>query len=142
MKRPAKCITIDKAKTLQKKWRDTRGKLFEENEEYQDACEVWYSLDDLQEYLNYVRDLSAEQGVEHPGISIWFGAEDKQGKKDGLSTIFLLATKESSASENAVVQNNSGSEDVILALGDTSYEINEAIDGYNDGNSKWPPSRI
>ncbi|MUP46941.1 hypothetical protein E0K83_14440 [Gramella sp. BOM4] len=142
MERPAKCITIDKAKKLQKKWRDTRGKLFEENENYEDSCEVWYSLDELQEYLNYVRVKSAEQGVEHPGISIWFGAEDKKGKKDGISTIFLMATKETSAMENAVVQNESGRTDVILPLTSTNYEINESIDGYNDGNSKWPPSKI
>ncbi|MCG9972110.1 hypothetical protein [Christiangramia crocea] len=140
MKRPAKCITIEKAKKLQKKWRDTRGKLFEENEEYQDSCEVWYSLDELQEYINYVRDLSAEQGVEHPGISIWLAAEDNEGKKDGLSTIFLAATKESSASKNAVVQNGSGSSDVILALANTNYETNYNIDAYNDGSTKWPPS--
>ncbi|MCP9199800.1 hypothetical protein MKO06_07785 [Gramella sp. GC03-9] len=142
MKRPAKCITIDKARKLQKKWRDTRGKFFEENEDYQDSCEVWYSLDELQEYLNYVRDLSAEQGVEHPGISIWFGAEDSKGKQDGLSTIFLMATKETSESENAVVQNESGKTDVILPLSGSSYELNESIDGYNDGSTKWPPSKI
>ncbi|MCM8570591.1 hypothetical protein NE848_14440 [Gramella jeungdoensis] len=140
MNRPAKCITIEKAKKLQKKWRDTRGKLFEDNEEYKDSCEVWYSLEELQEYINYVRDLSAEQGVEHPGISIWLAAEDKKGKKDGISTVFLSATKESSAPQNAVVENNSGSSDVVLALTSNSYETNYNIDAYNDGSSKWPPS--
>ncbi|TBW26812.1 hypothetical protein [Gramella sp. KN1008] len=142
MKRPAKCITIEKARVLQKKWRDTRGKLFEENEKYQDSCEVWYSLDELQEYINYVRDLSAEQGVERPGISIWLGAEDNKGKKDGLSTVFLSATKESSASENAVVENNSGSSDVVLALTSESYETNYEIDAYNDGGVGWPPQKF
>lgn len=139
MKRPAKCISIEDARELQKKWKKTRGKLFEDNENYKDCCEVWYSLDELQDYINYVRNLSAEQGVKQPGISMWLGAEDQKGKKDGICTIFLSATKETSASKNAVVENSSGSSDVILALTTASYEINESIDAYNHGSNKFPP---
>ena len=96
MKKPAKCISVEEARKEQDEWVRTRGKDIREAEGYEDTREFWYSLDELQEYLDYVREKSKEQGVEKPGIRFYLGAYPKTKEKKSYTTMFLSPTKEPS----------------------------------------------
>ncbi len=125
MKKPKKCISVDDAKKLQKKWVDTRGKDIQECEGYEDTREFWYSLDELQEYLDFVREKSNEQEVKKPGIRIYLGAYPQTNDKKSFSTIFLAPTKEKSNSDGETAED-----------GD---ENNYEIEPMNQTNGGYPP---
>jgi len=97
MEKPKKCISVEGAKALQIKWQESRAKDIDLAQGYQDTREFWYSVEELQEYLNYVKEKSTEQGVKNPGIRIYFGAYPKSSIKKSYSTVFLAPTKERSA---------------------------------------------
>lgn len=94
MEKPKKCISVEKAKALQNKWKESRAKDIDLVQGYQDTREFWYSVEELQEYLNYVKERSAEQGIKNPGIRIYFGAYPKSSVRKSYATVFLAATKE------------------------------------------------
>lgn len=100
MTKPKKCISVEEARKEQDEWVQTRGKEIKRGQGYEDTREFWCSLDELQEYLNYVREKSAEQGVKNPGIRFYLGAYPKNENKKGYSTIFLAPTKEKKAEDS------------------------------------------
>ena len=108
MAKPLKCIPIEEAQKLQEIWKSSRGKEIERAQKYVDTREFWYSLEELQEYLNYVKEKSAEAGVSNPGIRIYFGAYPGTSSKKSYSTVFLAPTKpgESLESPDDTQENN------------------------------------
>lgn len=125
MPRPLKCVTVEEARKLQDQWKETRGKEIARAQKYEDTREFWYSVDELQEYLDYVKEKSAEQGVEKPGIRIYFGAYPGKGNEKSYSTIFLSPTYEKSDSTHLTEEDG----------GDNNYEI----DPLNNSNGGYPP---
>ncbi|WP_424493774.1 hypothetical protein [Salinimicrobium sp. GXAS 041] len=125
MKKPVKCISVEEARKEQDEWVRTRGKEIERGQGYEDTREFWYSLDELQEYLDYVKEKSKEQGVKRPGIRIYLGAYPKTNGKKSYSTLFLAPTKEAIKS--------SDDED------DDSDDNNYEIDPLNQNNGGQPP---
>lgn len=103
MSRPLKCITVDEARNLQDNWRTTRGRDISNGRGFEDTFEYWYSIDELQEYLDYVREKSREQGVNEPGIRIFLGAYNGRGNKKGYSTVFLAPTMEEKSTNDTEV---------------------------------------
>ena len=67
---------------------------------------------------------SLQQGVETPGINIWFGAYDATETDPSLATVFLAATKRVKSDDP-----NKEYEDVA----------NDDIEPFNDGTVGWPP---
>ncbi len=125
MAKPNKCISVDAAKSLQEKWKDTRAIEIEKGQGYQDTREFWYSLEDLQEYLDYVKEQSTAQGITKPGIRIYFGAYPKTSIKKSYATLFLAPTKEKSAIMDG--------EEVTSNNTENNYDIeplNTVIGGY------------
>ncbi len=94
MNRPKKCISVEEAKGLQNNWKNSRGKEIERGQGYEDTREFSFSVEELQEYLDYVKEKSREQGVVNPGIRIYFAAYPKNGPKKSYSTVFLAPTKD------------------------------------------------
>ena len=94
MQKPKKCISVEKARKEQDEWVKTRGKEIERGQGYEDTREFWYSLEELQEYLDYVKEKSKEQGVVKPGIRLYLGAYPKTTEKKSYTTMFLAPTKE------------------------------------------------
>ncbi|AVR46974.1 hypothetical protein C7S20_17890 [Christiangramia fulva] len=94
--KPKKCISVEQARELQNHWVRSRGKEIERGQGYQDTREFWFSLDELQEYINYVREESEKQKVVNPGIRVYFGAypPGKNNREKSYSTIFLAPTKD------------------------------------------------
>ena len=125
MKKPAKCISVEEARKVQDEWIRTRGKEIRRGQGYDDTREFWYSLEELQEYLDYVKEKSKEQGVKKPGIRIYLGAYPKTNGKKSYSTLFLAPTKEAVKSTD--------DED------DESDANNYNIDPLNQNNGGQPP---
>ena len=96
MEKPKKCISVEEARKEQDEWVNTRGKEIQRGQGYEDTREFWYSVDELQEYLDYVKEKSKEQGVEKPGIRFYLGAYPKTKEKKSYTTMFLSPTKEAS----------------------------------------------
>lgn len=124
MEKPKKCISRQEAKELQERWWQTRGKAIERSEKHKDVCAVKFSVAELEEYLNYVKEKSAEQGIEDPGVCIWMGSYAPEKGKPSLSTVFLSATKQKS--ENKEEE-------------ESDFEDNPEIEPYNTGSGLWPP---
>ncbi|MBK5193612.1 MAG: hypothetical protein JJE07_10450 [Flavobacteriaceae bacterium] len=127
MEKPKKCISVEKAKALQIKWKESRAKDIDLAQGYQDTREFWYSVEELQEYLNYVKERSSEQGVKDPGIRIYFGAYPKSSTRKSYATVFLAPTKERSAPIE-------GEDETSINL-DNNYEI----DPLNESSGGMPP---
>ncbi|UAB80364.1 hypothetical protein INR76_09565 [Marixanthomonas sp. SCSIO 43207] len=116
MAKPAKCISVDSARELQDNWVNTRAVEIEQAQGSVDTREFFYSVEELQEYLDYVKDMSTKQGITNPGIRIYFAAYDTQS--DDKATIFLAPTN-----------------------GNTSSSSNNySIDPLNKGMGGWPPT--
>lgn len=127
MEKPKKLISVEEAKELQKNWVESRGKAIKKGQGHDDTREFWYSLEELQEYLDYVREKSKEQGVEKPGIRIYFGAYPRTNNKKSYSTIFLAPTKEKSGnSEGEPLEDDDNN----------NYEI----EPLNQNNGGFPPT--
>ncbi len=90
MSKPSKCISVESARVLQTNWVTTRQPEIDRTLGYTDAREVFYSVNELEEFLNYVKEESKKQGITNPGIRIYFGAynDDKSNK----ATVFMSPT--------------------------------------------------
>ena len=126
MERPVKCIAVEEARALQNNWKKSRGREIERGQGFEDTCDFWYSIAELEEYIEYVKKKSAEQGINNPGLRIYLGAYPTQGKKKSLTTIFITPTTdeivETSAADNEEV-----------------YINNYSIAPLNLSQSGWPP---
>lgn len=96
MSKPAKCIPVADAKQLQDNWVSTRAVEIERGQGAIDTREFYYTVAELQEFLDYVRDQSAKQGFDAPGVRIYFGAYDSA--KTDRATVFLAPTEGNTAS--------------------------------------------
>ena len=126
MERPVKCISVEEARNLQNNWKKSRGKEIASGQGYEDTREFWYSITELEEYIQYVKEKSVEQGIKNPGLRIYLGAYPKQGEKKSLSTIFISPT-----TDEIVETNSAENEDV--------YVNNYSIEPLNLSQSGWPP---
>lgn len=71
------------------------GQLLNDTSEYAHANAVWYSIEELENYINYVKTEGSKKGYEVNGIRMYLGVYPNKveyGKKKGLTTIFLTPT--------------------------------------------------
>lgn len=115
MAKPAKCISVNEAKQLQDNWKSTRAVDIQSSLGFEDAREVFYTVDELQEYLNYVKAQSTAQSITKPGIRIYFAAYNNDASDK--ATVFLAPTNGPT----------------------TSSANNYDIDPFNRGGQGWPP---
>ncbi|MFD2565647.1 hypothetical protein [Aquimarina rubra] len=127
VQRPQKCITREEAKELHDNWCTKRVGHLKKNLGFEDAREFHWSVAELEEYLAYVKQESAEQGIKDPGIRIYMGAypKSKCKMKKGMSTLFLAPT---------------GSRPGASGKGDGDPENNYDIDAFNKGGNGFPPN--
>lgn len=71
---PAMCITPQEGKAICDQWNSTRAQYIETAEGFKDTCEFNMSIADLQSYIDYVKAESTAQGIENPGIRVYFAA--------------------------------------------------------------------
>ncbi|MEX0997756.1 MAG: hypothetical protein WDZ45_11960 [Flavobacteriaceae bacterium] len=115
MSKPSKCISVDAARALQDNWVATRQPEIDRTLGYTDAREVFYSVEELEEFLNYVKEESKKQGITNPGIRIYFSAYNDA--KSNKATVFLAPT----------------------VSDDKNSDNNYSIEALNEGGQGWPP---
>lgn len=115
---PTQLITTNIALDLNKRYNEKRSGLILSDIGKEDANAVWYSLEELENYINYIKTKGIEKGIEVNGIRFYIGVypEDvvKYKEKAGLTTIFLSPTKKktSNISERSLVDTSSVEENI------------------------------
>jgi|TARA_B110000908_G_scaffold140059_1_gene167014 hypothetical protein len=115
MRRPKNCISVAKAKALQKNWNDTRALGLDTTSGFKEINAVTFNIDQLQEFIDYVKSESASQRIANPGIRVYFAAYNNA--LSDKATVFLNAT-----------ENDGG-----------NSANNYGIDPLNFGTNGWPP---
>lgn len=95
---PANCIPVAEARELRDNWLNTRQPAIDTALGYPDQNVGFYSIDELQEYLNYVRVQSIRQNIPNPGVRIYFAAYNNE--ESNLATIFVAPTDGPTPSSN------------------------------------------
>lgn len=94
---PTQLITKELATDLNSRYIEKRSGLILSNIGKEDANAVWYSIEELENYINYVKTKGIENGIEVNGIRFYIGVYPEDGvkykEKAGLTTIFLSPTK-------------------------------------------------
>ncbi len=85
------------------------------------ACSSWYSLEDLEGYINYVKEQALEKKIPIDGIRFYFGvypenAEDQS--KAGQNTLFMCPTKSNTA---LFGENNKGNSEDVTEISPMNY---------------------
>ncbi len=112
MAKPSNLISVAEARELQKNWMSTRAVDIEKGRGHKDAREMLFSLEELQNFLDYIKENSKNA---NPGVRIYFGAYDRDD--NDLATVFLSPTVD--AKEGA----------------ENDYDLKPL----NRGISGWPP---
>jgi len=125
-KKPKKCISVEEAKELQKVWCDTRTPEIDKCMGFEDAREFWWDLEELMNYLKYVRKKSRKMGIDNPGVRLYLGAypAEKCKMERGYATAFFAPT---------------GAPAGELGKGGDSAANNYLIVPFNRGGSGKPP---
>jgi len=116
MSKPKDCISVSDAQSLQKNWNDNQAKDIEKAMGSKDVIAVTFNIDQLQEYIDYVKAESKTQGFNAPGIRVYLAA--KNSLNGGKATVFFNATEDDGGNS----KNNYG------------------IDPLNGGGAGWPPN--
>lgn len=93
--RPNKLITRKFAKKLHLNFMKYRASIIAKYIEKEDANAVWFSLEELENYIHYIKTKGEKIDYDVNGIRIYFGVYPEQKKyeeKAGLMTVFLQAT--------------------------------------------------
>ncbi len=124
-----KLITYEQAEVLFDEYSNTNYKLINEvrPNDLPDSRSYWYSLEDLENYLNYVKTMGRKKGYKNLGIRIYLGKYPKGEKispkqKDGsqgYQTIFMIPTAEVvlENSERATVEAGQENMDITTMYG-------------------------
>ena len=115
MAKPTKCISVAEARNLQDNWKSTRAADIEKAMGAIDTREFVYSVEELQEFLDYVKSESFKQGIATPGVRIYFAAYNNDASDK--ATIFIAPTEGN------------------LEDSDNNYNI----DPFNMVGGGWPP---
>ncbi len=129
MGNPKQLITKDFAIELNQNYLNSRSTIIRDALGGQDADAVWYSLEELENYLEYVKSEAKAKNYQVDGIRLYLGAYPEKttyGASSGKTTIFLTPT--------------GWADDVDLAArGEQSPDISE-IQPMNFGGVGNPPT--
>ena len=88
---PTQLISLEKARELNKNYNDTRAALHQQKLGKEDANAVWYSLQELENYIAYIKKQGVEKGYDVDGIRLYMGVypSTDEASKAGYTTLFL-----------------------------------------------------
>ena len=116
MSKPANCISVVEAKSLRNNWETSRGASLSSSRGAEDTSDFTFSLEEMEEFLGYVKEESKKQGITNPGIRVYFAAYN--ARDTNQATVFLAPTKGTEADS------------------DTNYDV----EPLNRGSQGWPPN--
>lgn len=131
--KPKGVITPKEAKVLNDNWTKKRADLlYDSIAGRPDNRSAWWSVEDIQNYINYAENQTGALGYEMDGLRVYFGVYPKSapdGRAD-YSTLFIVPTGKMRKSEGAILPLNlfQGGRDDI-----------EGADPLNLGETGIPP---
>lgn len=125
-----KLISSEQAKALNNSFKEKQLKEFGAKNDQSFCCSSWYSLEDLEGYINYVKEQANKQGINVDGIRFYFGIYPKDDAKAGQNTLFMCPTK---ANDTLI------SRDGESATDDSNSEDVTSISAMNYGEGGKPP---
>ena len=137
---PTQLITNNLATDLSGRYIEKRSGLISTDIGKEDASAVWYSIEELENYINYVKCKGTEKGIDVTGVRFYMGVYPNDSvvykEKAGLTTIFLSPTKKRAANQNANSKSEKSARD-----GQSSEENVDAteIQPLNYGGLGHPP---
>ncbi|KUJ63037.1 hypothetical protein AR687_06500 [Flavobacteriaceae bacterium CRH] len=140
--KPSQLITREFAQQLnlnynsKKKTTDLKAK----SAEKEDANAIWYSIEELERYIHYVKTRGIEDGYNVDGIRFYFGVypdDEKHGEKAGLTTLFLVPTGKKAKTNTAKIQSFA----LVEEVEEESSDI-QSLEPMNYGNIGRPPSLL
>ena len=106
---PTQLITNNLASDLSARYSEKRSGLILNDIGKEDASAVWYSIEELENYINYVKCEGTEKGIDVTGIRFYMGVYPNDStaynEKASLTTIFLSPTKKRTIVPNRVEKN-------------------------------------
>lgn len=135
--KPSQLITKEFARQLNVNYNNKRASLSAQREQKEDANAIWYSLEELENYIHYIKTNGAKDGYNVDGIRFYFGVypdDEAHGEKAGLTTLFLVPTGKKAQSSTEQVQR-------FALMQETSSDI-QSIEPMNYGNIGRPPSLL
>ncbi|MFD2940372.1 hypothetical protein [Flavobacterium notoginsengisoli] len=136
--KPSQLITKEFARQLNVNYNNKRASLTAKKADKEDANAIWYSLEELENYIHYIRTNGAKEGYNVDGIRFYFGVypdDEKHGEKAGLTTLFLVPTGKKIDNSTTKVQN------FALKQEAASSDI-QSLEPMNYGNIGRPPSLL
>ncbi len=136
--KPSQLITKEFARQLNVNYNNKRASLTAKKAQKEDANAIWYSLEELENYIHYIKTNGAKDGYSVDGIRFYFGVypdDEKHGEKAGLTTLFLVPTGKKIENNTAKVQS------FALVQEAPSSDI-QSLDPMNYGNIGRPPSLL
>lgn len=139
LRKHTKLITKKFAQELHSNFMKHRASIIAKYIKKEDANAVWFSLEDLENYIHYIKSKGNKTGFEVKGIRFYFGVypdEKQYAEKAGLMTLFLTATgKRIRTSTPGKIQT------FALVREEENADI-ESIEPMNYGSIGRPPSLL
>jgi hypothetical protein len=91
---PIQFISHEKAKELNQNFNTQRSPLHKTAKGSDDANAIWYSLESLESYIDYIKTEGEQKGYQVDGIRFYFGvySDTEIVGKAGHTTLFLSPT--------------------------------------------------
>lgn len=135
--KPSQLITKEFARQLNVNYNNKKASLTAKKAGKEDANAIWYSLEELENYIHYIKTNGAKDGYNVDGIRFYFGVypdDEAHGEKAGLTTLFLVPTGRKSENKDPQIQSFS-------LMKEASSDIH-SLDPMNYGNIGRPPSLL
>lgn len=138
--KPSQLITQEFAKQLNVNFNSKREKagIAAKSKLKQDANAIWYSLEELENYIHYIKVKGAQDGYNVDGIRFYFGVypeDEKHGEKAGMTTLFLAPTGKK-------VENNTAKIQSFALVQDQESSDIQSVEPMNYGSIGRPPSLL
>jgi hypothetical protein len=93
--KPKQLISVDQAKELNKNYNLKHTFNVATQDINEDANAVWFSINEIQNYIDYIKEEGALKGHIIDGIRFYFGvySDTESVDKAGFTTIFLSPTR-------------------------------------------------
>ena len=135
--RPTQLITKKFAKELHLNFMKYRARIIAKYINKEDANAVWFSVEELEKYIHYIKAKGEKTGYNVSGVRFYFGVypdEKKYAEKAGLMTVFLTAT-----GKKIKTATKGGVQTFALVLENDDADI-ASIEPMNYGSIGRPPS--
>lgn len=120
--KPSQLISVEKGKELNKNYNE-KFSLLHKGKNTTDANAVWFSLQELENYIAYIKSEGMEKGYDVNGIRFYFGtyAQTEQKGKAGYTTLFLSPTGNQIGDNMTSKRTEEGNESDITELSPLNF---------------------